>query len=181
MQCIRFDHTYQERLEVHIDRLIRLLRDTKSFMKEANVLIARLGNPIPRLSMNGIMRKLVQPLDISEVVDDEQGVTRTALGCSPRRGAKHPVIVGALENLVIAGLEVFGGLQCSRCEPAERMIKTHAKMKDDDGFGCRLGAETPVFLGGELGAGAAGNDIRHIVIVGGCSGMDGCSDDGSQE
>ena len=76
---------HQQRLTININTLVCAPRHTKRLMKEPNMHIPRLDDPIPRFPMQITMRKLIESFHIPEVINHHQRVVRAPFATAPRR------------------------------------------------------------------------------------------------
>lgn len=60
--------SHQERMHIAIDGLVRPGRDTKHFMKEADMFVTAIGKPIPRLAVDVVVGKFIQAFHVAEIV-----------------------------------------------------------------------------------------------------------------
>lgn len=116
-------------------------------MKDANVVRLDRVVPVPRFAVHLLMCKLVDALDVLEVVAIE--VHRLGvLGCAvPRCDAEQAQLFLSLQQVVVESLEAFSNLFASWGEVSHGVVELRAEVEDNNLLRCWVCAISAVRVG----------------------------------
>ena len=117
-------------------------------MEESYMLIPSFDNPVPGLHVDVVMCKLIETINVPEVIYHHQDIIAASLASPPRRQAQHAILVSSRDHLIIARGEVVRGLLRTRCEHAQWVLKVTPKWKTTIGCAARWLPNGPVCIEG---------------------------------